>query len=241
MTELKKIETLVIGAGPSGTVHIQEVMAEFQCHKIVKAAVIKNVTGIYQKGADLALVIGLPGTDIEIPYLAIADMVSRFEPSVGDYVVLYENDYVAISPKQPFDDGYAQLNFVDIGDEEETFVPENAVDQITNLARYAHNLLMQYAKAYDQELNEWDCLEKKEQQHLISRIAHFMTYPDAEASAPHEAWRLRLTLNGWSMGDTFDPVRKTRSDLRYFSQLPPEQQATDFIVKGIVSEAFHRN
>ena len=238
MTELKQTTDVLQCDDEQGTVHIREVMAEFQCHKVVMAAVIKEVPGIYCKGSDLALLIALPGTDITLPYLAKADMVSRFEPVSGDYVVLYENDYVAISPKQPFEDGYSQINYVDIGNEEETFVPESAVDQITQLAKFCHGVLSQYGSAYGQELNVWDELKHGEKQHYIGRIAHFMTYPDSDASAPHEAWKMRLMLNGWSYGEEFNAERKTRPELVYFSQLPPEQQAVDFIIKGIVHETF---
>ncbi len=127
---------------------------------------------------------------------------------------------------------------VNIGDEEEVFVPMNAVEQIMCLAQFCHDVLSSYSKAYGQELSAWDGLSKSEQQHYVGRVAHFMTYPDADASAPHEAWRLRIQLNGWSYGNKFDAVRKTRSDLCYFSQLPPEQQASDFIIKGIVAGTF---
>lgn len=239
MTEIKQITDVIQCDDDHGVVHIREVMTEFQCHKVVLAAVIKDIPGTYLKGADLSLIIGLPDSDIAIPYLAVADMVSRFEPNIGDYVVLYENDYVAISPKQPFEDGYTQLNFVDIGDDEETFVPESAVDQITALARCAHGVLMQYSLAYGQQLKQWDEMCEKDQKHLVGRIAHFMTYPEAEASAPHEAWRMRILLSGWSYGSEFNADRKTRPDLCYFSQLPPEQQACDFIIKGLVHETFH--
>ena len=127
---------------------------------------------------------------------------------------------------------------VNIGDEEEVFVPMSAVEQIMCLAQFCHDVLSSYSKAYGQELKAWSELSKSEQQHIVGRIAHFMTYPDAEASAPHEAWSLRLKLNGWSYGREFDATRKTRPDLCYFSQLPPEQQACDFIIKGIVAGTF---
>ncbi len=129
--------------------------------------------------------------------------------------------------------------FVDIGDDEETFVPEDAVEQITQLAKFCHGVLSQYSLAYGQELKAWDSLDKGEKQHYIGRIAHFMTYPDAEASAPHEAWKIRFQLNGWCYGAKLDAERKTRPDLVSFSQLPQEQQAVDFILKGIVHSTFN--
>lgn len=131
-----------------------------------------------------------------------------------------------------------EQELVDIGDEEEVFVPMNAVEQIMCLSQFCHDVLSQYGRAYGQELKAWPDLTKIEQQHIVGRVAHFMTYPDADAGAPHEACRLRIQLNGWSYGRKFDAARKTRPDLCYFSQLPPEQQACDFIIKGIVEGTF---
>jgi len=241
MTELKQITDVIQGDDEQAIVHIREVMADFQCHKVVMAAVIKEICPLHHSELPyMAMVIGLPGTDLEMPYKAPTEMYARFTPTVGDYVVLYENDYVAISPKQPFEDGYTQLNFVDIGDEEEIFVPEGAIDQINELARLAHGVLMQYSLAYGSELKPWEEVCEKDQKHLVSRIAHFMTYPDAEAGAPHESWRMRISLSGWTQGP-FNADRKTRPDLCFFSQLPQEQQACDFIIKGLVHETFHKN
>ncbi len=159
--------------------------------------------------------------------------------NIGDYIIKLSDDDIYHCNAKVFNAGYSELNFVDIGDDEETFVPESAVDQITALARCAHGVLMQYSLAYGQQLKPWDEICEKEQKHIIGRIAHFMTYPEAEASAPHEAWRMRILLSGWSLGPKLSAERKTRPDLCYFSQLPPEQQACDFIIKGLVHETFH--
>lgn len=133
-----------------------------------------------------------------------------------------------------------QVKFVDIGTDEETFVPESAVEQITSLSRFAHGVLSGYSKAFGQELSAWNNLNDKEQGHIIGRVAHFMTFPEAEASAPHDSWRMRLALSGWSMGAMFNAETKTRPDLHFFNQLPPEQQAQDYIIKSIIHEAFHK-
>ena len=130
--------------------------------------------------------------------------------------------------------------FVNIGGDEETYVPKDAVEEITTLAKFCHGVIAQFSQAYGQDLKAWEALIHGEQQHYIGRVAHFMTYPDSTAGGPHEAWKMRLMLNGWSHGSVFDSERKTRPELVYFSQLAPEQQAVDFIIKGIVDEMFNQ-
>ena len=133
-----------------------------------------------------------------------------------------------------------QEEFVDVGSDSEIFVPENAVDQITHLSKFCHGVVSQYGQAFGQDINEWNDLSKSEQQHYIARVAHFMAYPESTAGEPHEAWKMRLLLNGWSYGHELNADRKTRPELVFFSQLPPEQQAVDYIIKGIVHGAFQQ-
>ena len=238
MSELKQTTEILLCDDDSGLVHIREVMAEYQCHKIVNAAVIKEVTGAYQKGADLALVIGLPGTDIEMPYLAVADMVARYEPKAGDYVVLYENGYVSISPKQQFDEGYTQISFAEIEHDGETLVmPTDYVDQVTIIAQTCHEVVRAYSRAIREEQQEWEDLSKEAQDVIIGRVAYHITYPEAEANGPHDSWMIRMLSQGWKYGKTKDKEAKLHPNLKPFHHLPTEQQAKDHIFREVVLQA----
>lgn len=235
-----KIEDVINGEGNKGVVSISEVMAQFQCHKVVQAAVIKQI-GEHTDIGDLNVVIGLPGDDINIPYIASAEMIARREPVIGDYIVLYDNDYVSISPKDVFEAGYSEVTYENLGDEEnEIYIPTTGVDQITLLAETCHGILQQYAKPFGHELKDWSELSNKEHQHYIGRIAHFMLYPDAKVSAPHEAWSMRMKLNGWRYGGELDAKKLTHPNIIDFELMEPEQQAQDYIIYGLVKETFNR-
>lgn len=39
-----------------------------------------------------------------------ADLTARYWPQVSDYIVVYEDGYVSISPAKPFEDGYTQID-----------------------------------------------------------------------------------------------------------------------------------
>ncbi|WP_299262893.1 hypothetical protein [uncultured Psychrosphaera sp.] len=237
---MKKINELASGQDESGTVNISEVMAQFQCHKVVHAAVIKLI-GSKNENGDLNIVIGLPGDDVDIPYIAKAEMIARHDPSCGDYVVLYDNDYVSISPKEVFEAGYSEITYENLGDEDnEIYIPTTGVDQITSLAEVCHGVLQQYAKPFGHELKAWAELDNKEQQHYIGRIAQYMLYPDAKVSAPHDAWSMRMKLNGWKYGAELDANKLTHPNIIDFEIMEPEQQAQDYIIYGLVKETLNR-
>lgn len=86
-------------------------MRTFQCHKRVKAAQIFSIT---DRGADGLTLHFTPDEHTEPDgklYIDIPlEMVSRYRPVPGDYLVEYIPDgYRSISPKKAFEDGYGEL------------------------------------------------------------------------------------------------------------------------------------
>lgn len=235
--ELKNVSDIALGNNEQGTVHIREVMAEFQCHKVVMAAQITEVDE--SNGAcDLSMVITLPGTDISMPYIASIKMIARYMPVVGDYLVMYENDYVAISPKQPFEDGYSKIEFVNLGDDDEELnIPANHMDQVTSIAKMCHEILRGYAEAIREDSKPWEELNDKTKESTIGRVAFHILYPDSKPSAPHDNWMVKKLSDGWKFGKTYDFAAKTHPSLKPFHHLPTEQQAKDHIFRTIVHQA----
>lgn len=76
-------------------------MRTYQCHKRVKAA---QITDILQ-ASDGTTVYRLDGGNFSIPHPG----TTTYQPVVGDYIVDYEDGYRSISPKAPFEAGYAEL------------------------------------------------------------------------------------------------------------------------------------
>lgn len=92
-----------------GTILIRNAMAEYQSHKKVHAAVISEVHPCDEHGNFMIDITNPLYDGITIPYMVTPDMVARFTPGVGDYIVLYENDYVSFSPKDVFEGGYLMI------------------------------------------------------------------------------------------------------------------------------------
>ena len=185
MTELKEITDVIQDNDEQAVVHIREVMADFQCHKVVMVAVIKQVSNLKHNG--ISIVIGLPGTDLEMPYNASEEMIARYTPVIGDYVVLYENDYVSISPKKVFEDGYRQIEFTNLGDDELNIPTEN-MDQITAIAKMCHGVLSAYCLALREEQLPWDELSDEARDKIIGRVAFLILNPEAKPQANHDIW-----------------------------------------------------
>lgn len=78
-------------------------LPQYQCHKIVKGSRIVEMELRSNGGALVVL------ADLEDPVMLMADFVHRFKPTVGAYIVVYEDGYVSISPTDAFDSGYTRL------------------------------------------------------------------------------------------------------------------------------------
>lgn len=77
-------------------------MREYQSHKKVKAAQIKSVGEREASGVDVVL------EDDTTARLTV-EMVARYYPVAGDYLVEYEDNYRSISPQKAFEDGYMAI------------------------------------------------------------------------------------------------------------------------------------
>lgn len=82
-------------------------MKTYQCHKQVKAAQILRVvdTSPQRNTVDVYL------KDSTCELMSVDRKVfDRHKPEPGDYLVEYDGGYLSVSPKQAFEDGYAQIS-----------------------------------------------------------------------------------------------------------------------------------
>lgn len=238
MSNVVSISSVVTGEQSSAMVHISEVMELFQSHKVVRAAQVLNV---YPKNPDdsLPMDIGFEDGSLSIPYVAAPEMLARFTPSVGDYVVLYDDDYVSFCPKEKFEEGNTKVEFVDIGEDAELHVPTSQVEQIEMLAEMCHTLWSSVCLGFDIKLPAFEKLDRKDQQFYISRVAHYIAYPNAEVSAPHEAWKLKVMLNGWSYGSAFNPKLFTDPRLVPFEEMGQLEKAKEHFIHKLVKDTYY--
>jgi hypothetical protein len=79
-------------------------LADWKCHKIVKAGKILVMPG---EGSGVVTVEDVNGAPckVEMPPNAWA----RGRPALGDYIVIYDDEYKSWSPAKVFENGYSVL------------------------------------------------------------------------------------------------------------------------------------
>ena len=79
-------------------------LANWKCHKIVKAGKILTMPG---EGSGIVTVEDTNGVPckVEMPPNAWA----RGRAALGDYIVIYEDGYKSWSPANAFEDGYSRM------------------------------------------------------------------------------------------------------------------------------------
>lgn len=78
-------------------------LPSYKCHKIVKASKIIAMELIHDHGASVEL------EDHDGVITLAGDFVLRHKPAVGMFIVLYEDDYVSVSPARALETGYTRL------------------------------------------------------------------------------------------------------------------------------------
>lgn len=82
----------------SDTVSSADLLPKWRSHKVVSAAPIQRVLG-----DDITL---------EGPYPTIKappGIFHRYAPAAGDYLVIYDDGYISVSPKAAFEAGYIRI------------------------------------------------------------------------------------------------------------------------------------
>lgn len=87
----------------------------------------------------------------------------------------------------------------------------------------------------DNSQNVWEEAEEWQRESAIKGVEFAMANPDAPAHAQHDAWRDDKIANGWKYGDVKDADKKDHPCILPFYDLPPYQQAKDFLFKSIVN------
>ncbi len=82
-------------------------MKEYKSHKIVKAFCIKEIIPpkVKNNGEVIIVAEGDEGS-----YTGTMEWFNKHKPEVGGYYVVYNDDYASYSPKEAFEEGYAELD-----------------------------------------------------------------------------------------------------------------------------------
>lgn len=79
-------------------------LADWKCHKIVKAGKILK----FERGFNPIIIVeDVNGAECKVE--TTPGMFSRGRPNLGDYIVIYEDGYKSWSPGKVFEDGYTRI------------------------------------------------------------------------------------------------------------------------------------
>ena len=107
--------------------------------------------------------------------------------------------------------------------------------KIEQLARIVHEANAALSESLgDSSQPSWDTAPEWQHNSSIEAVRFHLENPEAPPSASHERWMKERLEAGWRYGETKDVDAKTHPCLVSFDQLPPEQQAKDYLIKAIV-------
>ena len=103
------------------------------------------------------------------------------------------------------------------------------------IARVCHEVNKAYCEALgDTSQPKWEDAPQWQRDSAMLGVALHTNNPEASASASHESWMAQKVADGWVYGPTKNPDLKQHHCIVPFDQLPVDQQAKDFIFRGVV-------
>ena len=103
-----------------------------------------------------------------------------------------------------------------------------------NIAKVCHEVNRAYCQALgDNSQPAWeDAPDWQRDSAALGVRLH--TEKNVGPEASHASWMAQKVLDGWKYGAYKDPANKLHPCIVPFAELPPEQQAKDFIFRAVV-------
>ena len=106
---------------------------------------------------------------------------------------------------------------------------------IEDIARICHQANKALCELHgDLSQKNWEEAEEWQRESAINGVRFALANPEARASAQHDSWCREKVEAGWMYGPVKDADKKQHPCLVPFHELPPEQQAKDYLFKSIV-------
>ena len=104
-----------------------------------------------------------------------------------------------------------------------------------DIGRVCHEVNRAYCLALgDMSQRPWADAPQWQRDSAIKGVEFHLANPDASPAASHDAWLAVKIADGWKYGPVKDAAKKEHPCFCTFSELPPSQQAKDFIFRAIV-------
>lgn len=86
-------------------------LASWQCHKVVRAGKIRELINGQRAGSDAVVAMMVEAIDGSSTEVCPGDaFFARGAPALGDYLVIYDDDYISWSPAKAFEEGYSYIH-----------------------------------------------------------------------------------------------------------------------------------
>ena len=109
------------------------------------------------------------------------------------------------------------------------------------IARVAHEANRAYCQSLgDNSQPAWEDAPQWQRDSAMLGVKLHTENPNAGAQAIHESWMAQKLADGWEYGPTKDPEAKRHPCIVPFDALPKEQQAKDYLFRGVVHALAHR-
>ncbi len=106
---------------------------------------------------------------------------------------------------------------------------------LETIARTCHETRRALCEAFDEApLSSWDNAPEWQRECTRLDVQLHQNNDDFTAKKSHENWMEHKFQEGWTYGPIKDADAKTHPWLIPFDELPPEQQAKDYIARAIV-------
>ena len=104
-----------------------------------------------------------------------------------------------------------------------------------DIARVAYEVNRAYCQALgDISQLAWDDAPEWQKSSVLSGVSLHLYNPDVGPEASHENWVAQKLAEGWVYGPVKNPDAKEHPCIVPYSELPPHQQAKDFIFRSVV-------
>lgn len=106
---------------------------------------------------------------------------------------------------------------------------------VDEIARVSHEVNRAYCESLgDTSQAAWEVAPGWQKASAIEGVRFHIDHPEAGPEASHEKWLEGKRAEGWVYGEAKDPEKKTHHCMVPFAELPKEQQAKDYLFRGVV-------
>lgn len=108
---------------------------------------------------------------------------------------------------------------------------------VVAIARTCHEVNRAYcASQGDHSQLAWDDAPQWQRDSAVTGALYALGHPDATPADSHNSWLAEKRRDGWTFGQTKDPVAKTHPCFVGYDELPAAQKAKDYIFLAIVRQ-----